>query len=95
MKIIQYTSAGLKDITIGYLKEKIYQIEKQRMAKVETVIMSEDLFVLLRDEARGDGNIIGSFWYQKNGFQKGIRIYHYRIISSIELDGEVLVTFEI
>ena len=82
------------EINLNYIVNLVEKVEHQRHSKVSLVIVEQDLFYKLSDEGISKGKFIYQLWWQKERFIKGIKLNHFKIISSYEIQKEIHLTFD-
>lgn len=92
MKAVIYDD--FKDIDINFIVNIVEREQHEKIAKVSLVIVEVDLFLKLRKEGLQNGYFFSQHWFDKDHLNKGIKINHFRIISSNEIEGEIHLTFE-
>lgn len=92
MKILIYSDNS--NIDINFIKELVYKTEIEKRNKIETLIVNVDLYLKLRDEGMRKENFLYQYWYRENRFDRGIKIHHFKIISSYEMENEIIASFE-
>ena len=70
------------EIDLNFIINLVHKNEIEKVSKVSLVIVEQDLFYKLSDEGISKGNFIYQFWWQKERFNKGIKLNHFKIISS-------------